>query len=258
MNEVADSRRSRAFRSTAADTAAIRMRLGVVLVLTVVSRTLSAQILVAATDAAQRSANSVQQSPARIGFPPPRLSLTLSGGQFAIAGRPYAFRSSEYHSAKFKPGPLVRLDATLHAIGPISVKLGVARATPRWETVAASCECSYPGAGLHTVELMFYDIGARISLVRSEDWPPDQLYLDVDWGVVHQRVVNPVPLINGTGTNGMYGIGLGGSYSLLERLALTLHVADKVTRYSPNQFVATRRTQSNSILTTAGLTFQLF
>lgn len=209
---------------------------------------------------AQSTSNSSTE-PVGITFPPPRFSLSIGGGLFAIAGRPYAFRSSYYHSTKFKPGPMVRVDATIHAIGPFSVKAGVAHATPQWELNGFGCECSNQGPqGLHVVQLSFYDVGTRISLARSDAWPPDQFYLDLTWGLVHQRIhtTNVIPSPGASSTNGALGIALGGTYAIRERVGLTLHVEDKVTHYAPADITPTRRTQSNNILTTVGVALQMF
>ena len=199
--------------------------------------------------------------PVRLSFPPPRFSIFIGGGQFAVAGKPYAFRESYYHDTKFNAGPVLLIDATMHAVGPLSVKLGVAHATPRWELNGYGCECNNQGPqGLHAVQLMFYDIGTRVSLARSDSWPPDQLYLDLTWGLVHQAIhtANAIPSPGASSTNGVFGIALGGTYAIRERVGLTLHLEDKVTHYAPADVTPTRRKQSNSILTAVGVSFQAF
>lgn len=195
-------------------------------------------------------------------FPPPRLALTVGGGQLAHVGRLYNYASASYHHTRFKPGPAARADLAVHVMGPLSVRASVARAWPRWETRSDGCgECGYPGIiGLHTVQLTFYDAGARVSLWRSETWPQEEVYAEYRIGKVRQQLLShPFKAVPGArATNGTHAWALGGVYSLPWRFALTLQVEDQLTRYTPIDFALTSRRRSQTLLLTAGITWRSF
>ena len=197
----------------------------------------------------------------RLNFPPPRVSFTISGGSLLPAGDPYNFSDPGIRVHQ-KAGPIARADVVVGVLGPISLRGSVAIARQSWEL----SRCWYEGCAqlrdfgqYSDVQLRFYEIGTRVSLLRSENWPPDQLYVDLMAGRVEQGLKGRMwpDLSPRTAANGSGAIGLGGSYALPLGLALALEVEDKLARYTPIQSGTTRRL-SHSLAVTAGVTLQRF
>ena len=233
-----------------------------VAVLAASGRTLGAQDTISTSTGSQPGTTGAPAAEVRLRFPPPRVAVTVGVGGLLHAGRPYDFTDERYKYTQFKPGPVARADVAVRIIGPLAVRAGIAQARPRWQTRSDGCgECVYPGvAGLHTMQLTFFDVGARLSVWRSETWPPEDAYLEYRVGQVRQRLIsNPSRAVPGAQvTNGTQALGLGGTYALPWQLALTLHLDDEFTRYTPVDFAQTTRRVSQTFLMTAGLTWRSF
>jgi hypothetical protein len=191
----------------------------------------------------------------------PRVTFTIGTGRLVPVGDPYRFTDRTIHLHQ-RPGAALRAEAAVQVHGPISLRGSMTQARQNWELRPCWSEgCTPPRDVGHyeEVRLRYYELGARIDLLRSALGRGQNLFLDLGGGRVDQALtgpewgdVSPRRASNGTGS-----VGVGMSTGLAFGLAFALEVEDKLANLTPIQG-GTSRKLSHSVGLTAGLTLQRF